>query len=92
MNNARSSVPLGVRALRVAWPAFLVAGVAEIVFFSVFDPFDLHFFGAPLELTRLEIYTMGFFGFWGLAFAAAAFALWLDAGRADDTASADEGS
>ena len=63
---------------RIAWPAFLVAGVAEIVFFSVFDPFDLHFFGAPLELTRLEIYTMGFFGFWGLGIASSALSLFLE--------------
>lgn len=86
MTAAPASIPWYARVVRIAWPAFLVAGVAEIVFFSVFDPFELHFFGAPLELTRLEIYTMGFFGFWGLAFASAALALWLDAGRADETA------
>jgi hypothetical protein len=58
--------------LWMLWPTFLVAGVAEAVFFSVFDPFDLHFFGQPLELSRLAIYTMGFFGFWGMGFASAA--------------------
>ena len=36
----------------VIWPAFLVAGVAEAIFFTVFDPFDLHFFGATLEMSR----------------------------------------
>ena len=91
-NPAPAPMPLLVRVARIAWPAFLVAGVAEIVFFSVFDPFELHFFGAPLDLTRLEIYTMGFFGFWGLAFAAAALALWLDAGRADEGARSDGAS
>ena len=39
------------RLMWVIWPGFLVAGVAELVFFSVFDPFDLHFFGAPLEMS-----------------------------------------
>ena len=91
-SSAGVPVPLLVRVVRIAWPAFLVAGVAEIVFFSVFDPFELHFFGAPLDLTRLEIYTMGFFGFWGLAFTAAALALWLDAGRTDDGARSDGAS
>ncbi len=69
------------RALRVAWPSFLVAALAEFVFFSIFDPFELHFFGAPLEISRLAIYTMGFFGFWGLATTSAVLALWLDSGH-----------
>ena len=74
------------RVLRVAWPSFLVAALAEFVFFSIFDPFELHFFGAPLEMSRLAIYTMGFFGFWGLAMASAVLALWLDTGRDVDRA------
>lgn len=63
------------RLLWVVWPAFLVAGVAEAIFFTIFDPFDLHFFGAPLELSRQAIYTMGFFGFWGMATAASVLTL-----------------
>ena len=55
------------RLVRLLWPAFFVAAVAEAIFFTVFDPFELHFFGAPLDLSRTAIYTMGFFGFWGLA-------------------------
>ena len=43
---------LARRLMWVIWPAFLVAGVAELVFFSIFDPFDLHFFGAPLDMSR----------------------------------------
>jgi hypothetical protein len=69
---------LSRRVMWVIWPAFLVAGAAEAVFFSVFDPFDLHFFGAPLELSRLAIYTMGFFGFWGLGIAASALTLFFE--------------
>ena len=55
--------------MRIVWPAFLVAVVAEAVFFSVFDPFELHFFGEPLDWSRQGIYTLGFFGFWGLGVA-----------------------
>ena len=79
---------LAQRLMWVIWPAFLIAGVAEAVFFTVFDPFDLHLFGAPLELSRQAIYTMGFFGFWGLGIASAALAVALE-GReevADDAA------
>lgn len=63
------------RLIRMLWPAFVVAAVAEAIFFTVFDPFELHFFGAPLDLSRTAIYTMGFFGFWGLGVAAS----WLSA-------------
>ena len=71
------SAPTIRRVMWIVWPAFLMAGVAELVFFSVFDPFDLHFFGAPLEMSRQAIYTMGFFGFWGLGIASSALTLFL---------------
>jgi hypothetical protein len=66
------------RVLWVVWPAFLVAGVAEAVFFTVFDPFDLHFFGEPLELSRQSIYTLGFFGFWAMGIAASALTMFFE--------------
>ncbi len=65
------------RLIRVLWPAFVVAAGAEALFFTVFDPFELHFFGAPLEMSRMAIYTMGFFGFWGLGVAAATLTAFL---------------
>jgi hypothetical protein len=71
---------LARRLMWVIWPAFLVAGVAELIFFSVFDPFDLHFFGAPLEMSRQAIYTMGFFGFWALGIASSALTVFLEGG------------
>jgi len=71
---------LARRLMWVIWPAFLVAGAAELVFFSIFDPFDLHFFGAPLEMSRQAIYTMGFFGFWALGIASSALTIFLESG------------
>jgi len=65
------------RLMWVMWPAFLVAAIAEAIFFTVFDPFDLHFFGAPLEMSRSAIYTMGFFGFWALGIASSALTVFL---------------
>jgi hypothetical protein len=66
------------RLMWVVWPAFLVAAIAEAVFFTIFDPFELHFFGAPLDLSREVIYTMGFFGFWGLGIASSALTVFLE--------------
>ncbi len=51
----------------ILWPSFVVAGAALAVFFTVFDPQDLHFFGEPLALSRMAIYSVGFFLFWILA-------------------------
>lgn len=69
---------LAHRVMWVLWPAFLAAGAGEVIFFTVFDPFDLHFFGAPLELSRQAIYTMGFFGFWGLGIVSSALTVFLE--------------
>ena len=77
---------LARRLMWVIWPAFLVAGAAELIFFSVFDPFDLHFFGAPLEMSRQAIYTMGFFGFWVLGIASSALTIFLESGPRHDAA------
>ncbi len=50
----------------VLWPAFLVACAMEVAFFTVFDPVELHFFGEPVEASRMAIYSVGFFVFWAL--------------------------
>ncbi len=50
----------------ILWPAFLVACGMEVVFFTLFDPADLNFFGQPLEASRMTIYSVGFFAFWAL--------------------------
>ena len=91
---AEDEVTMPIRVLTarhlmwIVWPAFLVAAAAELVFFSVFDPLDLHFFGAPLEMSRQAIYTMGFFGFWAVGVASSALTLFLEQ-PAHDAAAAD---
>jgi hypothetical protein len=55
------------RLMWIVWPAFLMAGVLEILVFAVVDPQDMHWFGMPLDLTRQAIYTIAFFVFWGVA-------------------------
>ena len=61
------------RLMWILWPAFLVAGIAEGITFSLFDPQDMRLFGETVELGRSAIYSIGFFLFW--AFAAASSAL-----------------
>lgn len=58
---------LAHRIMWIAWPAFLVAGVLEIIVFAMVDPQDLHWFGQPVELSRQGVYTIAFFVFWCVA-------------------------
>ncbi len=57
----------------ILWPAFLVAGIADGLIFSLFDPQDMQVFGESVDLSRTAVYSIGFFVFW--AFAAASSAL-----------------
>jgi hypothetical protein len=50
--------------MTIVWPAFLMAGVLEILVFAMFDPNDLHWLGRPLEFSRQGVYTVAFFAFW----------------------------
>lgn len=79
LERAREGGELAVGRLLLwtLWPAFLVAGVAEFLFFSIFDPSELHAFGQPIEASRQAIYTVGFFCFWAVGAAAAALSLFL---------------
>ena len=55
------------RWMWITWPAFLVAGLMEVLVFAFVDPQDLHWFGRDLTLSRQAVYTLAFFVFWGLA-------------------------
>lgn len=52
------------RLIWILWPAFVVAGVAEILFFTMIDPKELYLFGEPVRLSPLATYSIGFLGFW----------------------------
>jgi hypothetical protein len=52
------------RITNILWPSFLVAGAADVVFFTLFDPLELFYAGEPLIEGRLAAYTVGFFAFW----------------------------
>lgn len=56
---------LGRAAMAVLWPSFLMAGALTALVFAMVDPGDLTWFGgAPVELPRQAVYTMGFLLFW----------------------------
>ena len=62
--HATTAIPTIQKRIAIVWPSFLMAGIATVLFFIVFDPVDL---GAAMgvEVTdRLAIYSIGFFLFW----------------------------
>lgn len=63
---------LAQRLMWIAWPAFLLAGVIEMLVFAMVDPHDLQWFGHSLELSREAVYTLAFFCFWLLTMASSA--------------------
>jgi hypothetical protein len=55
------------RALRILWPAFVIAGCLDGLVFSVVDPLELRWFGGDLiGGSALVIYTVTFLIFWAL--------------------------
>ena len=62
----------------VVWVSFVSAGVATGLFFATFDPLDI--IGKttfPLDWTRTQCYSIGFFLFWALTAATGATVAWL---------------
>lgn len=56
---------LAQRLFAVWWPAFVMAGMIEMLVFAFVDPEDLRWLGgAQVELSRTAVYTVAFFGFW----------------------------
>jgi hypothetical protein len=72
---------MGRRILTVLWPSFLVAAIAEMLFFAIFDPHELTLFGEPLAWSRRAVYSVGFFFFWFTCIAASALAVLLQPRR-----------
>jgi E3 ubiquitin-protein ligase DOA10 len=72
------------RLMWILWPAFLVAGIGTAVFFTVFDPVELRFFGDVVEsASRTAVYSLGFFLFWALAAASSALTCYLQRSSAE---------
>lgn len=68
------------RVLLVLWPAFLMAGVLEVMLFAVVDPSGLEWFGVePIGWSRNAVYSVTFFIFWAVISASAAITVLLEA-------------
>ena len=52
------------RIMWVLWPSFVVAGIAEGIFFTVIDPQELYLFGEAVHLSKIATSSIGFFCFW----------------------------
>jgi hypothetical protein len=64
--------------LQILWPAFVAAGILELLVFAHVDPADVRTLaGTPIELSRQAVYTLSFFGFWAVIAAAGAVSCWL---------------
>ena len=50
----------------ILWPSFLVAGIAEGVFFSLVNPQELYFLGEAVHYSPIATYSIGFLAFWTL--------------------------
>jgi hypothetical protein len=64
------SLPRVQRVSAVLWPSFLLAGLANVVFFALLDPFSLIDYSGEPPLSRTAAYSLGFFCFWVLTGAA----------------------
>jgi hypothetical protein len=60
----KNQLPVVQQIVSIMWPSFIVASMATIIFFTVFDPEELAMIGGFPGLTRTGGYTIGFFCFW----------------------------
>jgi hypothetical protein len=61
----------------IFWPSFIVAGIAEGIFFTIFDPMEMNAFGDPVTWGRTAVYSLGFFAFWAMTSASSALTCFL---------------
>lgn len=57
----------------ILWPSFVVAGIAEVLFFTLIDPQELYLFGEPVSFSKIATYSISFFAFWALCAASSTF-------------------
>lgn len=71
------------RLIWILWPSFIVGGVGEAIFFSLFDPAELPLGDTALGQNRIFVYSVGFFIFWLFAAASSAFTCFLQRSPAE---------
>ncbi|MET0349190.1 MAG: hypothetical protein ABW067_05340 [Rhizobacter sp.] len=65
-------------AVQILWPAFLMAGVFEMLLFAVVDPGQLQWFGGPaVDWPRVAVYSVTFGLCWATTSTASALTVLL---------------
>lgn len=83
MDSPEHEPDLKTRVVTVLWPAFLMAGVLEMLVFAVVDPHQLHGWGMDsADWPAGAVYTVAFLLFWAIIGVAAGIAVWLGQGVA----------
>jgi hypothetical protein len=82
MTSQRFNIKTGGSAVKkwmaILWPSFLMAGVAEGVFFSLINPQELYLLGKEVAYPALATYSLGFFSFWALCAISSALTSFLE--------------
>lgn len=72
-------------ALQILWPAFLMAGVLEVLVFALVDPGELRWLGGDaIDVSRQAVYTLSFLVFWAVISAAGAITTLLRRGADEE--------
>ena len=61
---ANAEIPVIQRIIAVLWPSFIMSGIATGLFFTVFDPLELTMLTGHTDISRMAVYSSGFFMFW----------------------------
>lgn len=78
METAADGPDFKARVMTVLWPAFLVAGVLEMLVFAFVDPHSLQGWGVDTAAwPATAVYTVAFLVFWAFIAVASAISLWL---------------
>lgn len=64
MTETDKDIPVIQRIIAVLWPSFITSGIATGVFFTTFDPLDLLALIGQPDMSRMGVYSIGFFLFW----------------------------
>jgi hypothetical protein len=80
------------RVVRIVWPAFLAAGLMEMLVFAFVNPSDLHWGQGLLAIEPAGVYTVAFFAFWAVTAASSGLTVLLVQPFCNDTANVGAGA
>lgn len=72
-----------MKSILVLWPSFLVAGILNSLFFTLFDPLELMLGSEPLFDSRVVAYSCGFFICWLFAGLSSGLTLFFERDRSE---------